>query len=200
MTADDLAGARIGLLGGSFNPAHEGHLHITHRALDELALDGVWWLVSPQNPLKPSDGMATFEDRMASARHLADDRRILVSDLERCLDTRYTADTLVALIERYPRIAFVWLMGADNLAQIDRWKDWTAIFDALPIAVFDRPTYSDAALACPAAARYASFRLAAGRARDLAGLSPPAWVFVEGDLNSLSATQIRAAGANDDVN
>ena len=91
-------------------------------------------------------------------------------------------------------------MGADNLAQIDQWKDWTAIFDALPIAVFDRPTYSDAALACPAAAHYASFRLDAGRARDLAGLSPPAWVFVEGDLNSLSATQIRAAGANDDVN
>ncbi len=199
MTADDLSGARIGLLGGSFNPAHEGHLHISHRALDELALDGLWWLVSPQNPLKPADGMAAFEDRMAAARNLVDDPRILVSDLEHALDTRYTADTLAALIKRYPAVAFVWIMGADNLAQIDQWKDWTAIFDALPIAVFDRPTYSDAALACPAAAHYASSRIDTGRARDLAGSSPPAWVFVEGDLNSLSASQIRAAGANHDV-
>ena len=200
MTADDLSGARIGLLGGSFNPAHEGHLHITHRALDELALDGVWWLVSPQNPLKPADGMAAFEDREESARNLADDPRILVSDLERTLDTRYTADTLDALIKRYPRVAFVWIMGADNLAQIDRWKHWTAIFDALPIAVFDRPTYSDAALAGPAAARFASSRMDESRARDLAGQTPPAWVFVQGILHGASATEIRWKASTNDVN
>ncbi len=200
MIADDLAEARIGLLGGSFNPAHEGHLHISHRALDELALDGVWWLVSPQNPLKPADCMAAFEDRMASARNLADDPRILASDLEQALDTRYTADTLAALIKRYPRVAFVWIMGADNLAQIDQWKDWTAIFDALPIAVFDRPTYSDAALTCPAAARFASFRMDARRARDLAGQTPPAWVFVQGNLHDASATEIRRTASKNDAN
>jgi len=160
----------------------------------------VWWLVSPQNPLKPADGMAPFEDRMAAARHLADDPRILVSDLEYRLETRYTADSLAALIKRYPRAAFVWLMGADNLAQIDQWKDWTTIFDALPIAVFDRPTYSDAALTCPAAQRFASSRMDESRARDLAGQTPPAWVFVQGKLHAASATEIRRNASKNDAN
>ena len=195
MDSGEWDGRRIGLLGGSFNPAHGGHLHISHGALDGLGLDALWWLVSPQNPLKPVAGMADFETRMEAARGLIDDRRIQVSDLERRLETRYTADTVRALIERYPGAAFVWIMGADNLAQIDRWKDWTAIFAALPIAVFDRPTYSDAALACPAAERFAGSRIDAGRARELAGLTPPAWVFIRGNLNSASATEIRQAGA-----
>ncbi len=193
-------GRRIGLLGGSFNPAHEGHLHISHVALDTLGLDALWWLVSPQNPLKPVAGMAPFEARLTAARALADDPRILVSDMERQLHTRYTADTLAALIERYPHAAFVWIMGADNLAQIEKWRDWTAIFAALPIAVFDRPTYSDTALACPAAERFAASRIDASRARELAGLTPPAWVFVRGKLNSASATRIREAGVKDDGN
>ena len=188
-------GRRVGLLGGSFNPAHEGHLHISRAALETLGLDALWWLVSPQNPLKPSHGMAAFEDRLAAARTLADDPRILISDLERDLGTRYTADTLAALVERYPDTDFVWVMGADNLAQIDQWKDWTAIFATLPIAVFDRPTYSDAALPCPAAKRFASCRVDAGRAHELAGLAPPAWVFVSGELNGTSATLIRETQA-----
>ena len=196
----DWDGRRIGLLGGSFNPAHEGHLHISHGALETLGLDALWWLVSPQNPLKPSAGMAPFEARLSNARALVDDRRIHVSDMERRLDTRYSADTVRALIKRYPRAAFVWIMGADNLAQIDQWKDWTAIFAALPIAVFDRPTYSDAALTCAAVKRFAASRIDAGRARELAGLPPPAWVFVRGNLSSASATEIRQAGAKIDNN
>jgi nicotinate-nucleotide adenylyltransferase len=200
MDSGEWDGRRIGLLGGSFNPAHGGHLHISHGALDGLGLDALWWLVSPQNPLKPVAGMADFETRMEAARGLIDDRRIQVSDLERRLETRYTADTVRALIERYPGAAFVWIMGADNLAQIDRWKDWTAIFAALPIAVFDRPTYSDAALDCAAAKRFAASRIDAGRARELAGSAPPAWVFVRGNLHGASATEIRQAGANIDNN
>ena len=197
--ADDLDGRRIGLLGGSFNPAHAGHLHISHAALEVLGLHALWWLVSPQNPLKPERGMAPFETRLEAARALVDDPRIEVSDMERGLDTRYTADTVAALIARYPSAAFVWVMGADNLAQIEHWKDWTAIFDALPIAVFDRPTYSDDALACQAAKRFAAYRLAPGRAGELAAQAPPAWVFIQGKLNSASATGIREAGAKNEM-
>mgnify|MGYP001032188794 CR=1 FL=1 len=183
------------MLGGSFNPAHAGHLHISRVALETLGLEALWWLVSPQNPLKPAHGMAPFETRLDAARALVDDRRILVSDIERELDTRYTADTLAALIKRYPAVDFVWVMGADNLVQLEQWKDWTTIFATLPIAVFDRPTYSDDALSCPAATRFASSRLEAGRAHELAGQTPPAWVFVQGELNSTSATQIRETQA-----
>ena len=164
-------------------------------ALESLALDALWWLVSPQNPLKPNHGMAPFEKRLDAARALVEDPRILVSDIERELDTRYTADTLVALIKRYPGVDFVWVMGADNLLQVEKWKDWTAIFATLPIAVFDRPTYSDDALACPAAKRFASSRVDAGRAHELCGQTPPAWVFVQGELNGTSATQIRETQA-----
>ena len=192
---DEWHGRRVGLLGGSFNPAHAGHLHISHVALETLGLDALWWMVTPQNPLKPEHGMAAFEARLTAARALVDDPRILVSDMERRLDTRYTADTLSALIKRFPGVAFVWIMGADNLAQIEQWKDWTAIFAALPIAVFDRPTYSDAALAGPAAERFAASRIDASRAHELAGLTPPAWIFVRGQLNSTSATPIRETGA-----
>ena len=188
------------MLGGSFNPAHAGHLHISRVALETLGLEALWWLVSPQNPLKPAHGMAPFETRLDAARALVDDRRILVSDIERELDTRYTADTLAALIKRYPAVDFVWVMGADNLVQLEQWKDWTTIFATLPIAVFDRPTYSDAALDCAAAKRFAASRIDAGRARELAGSAPPAWVFVRGNLHGASATEIRRAGANIDNN
>ena len=182
---------RVGLLGGSFNPAHEGHLHISLLALDHLGLNELWWLVSPQNPLKPIAGMAPFDERLAGARAMADDPRIVVSDVEHQLGTRYTAETLPALVARFPGNAFVWVMGADNLAQISRWKDWTAIFQAVPIAVFDRPSYSDEALACGAARRFARFRVDSREARMLAGSEPPAWVFVRGEMNAASASRIR---------
>ncbi len=186
---------RIGLLGGSFNPAHAGHRHISLLALKLLRLDEVWWLVSPHNPLKPAAGMAGLEARLERARAVARHPRIHVTDIERRLATRYTADTLRALTARHRRQAFVWLMGGDNLAQIPRWKDWTAIFSLVPIAVFDRPAYSYEALAGTAARRFARYRVAQRRAGELAGLAPPAWVFVRGKPHPESGTRLRRLGA-----
>jgi nicotinate-nucleotide adenylyltransferase len=182
---------RIGLLGGSFNPAHDGHRHISLAALRRLRLDEVWWLVSPQNPLKPVEGMAEFETRLEGARSVARHPRIRVCDIERRLGTHYTCDTLRALVKRFPQLAFVWLMGADNLIEIPRWRDWTAIFHLVPIAVFDRPTYADRALAGKAARRFARYRRDSRRSRTLAGSTPPAWVFVRGTTHPGSATSIR---------
>lgn len=129
------AGLRVGLLGGSFNPAHDGHRYISRLALKLLGLDEVWWLVSPQNPLKPAAGMASLGDRLARAQAVADHPRIRVTDLERLLGTRYTADTLAALHRCFPRTRFVWLMGADNLLQVPRWQRWTEIFETTPVAL-----------------------------------------------------------------
>lgn len=185
-------GRRIGLLGGSFNPAHQGHRYISQQALKRLRLDEVWWLVSPQNPLKPTAGMGLLAERMAAARAVARDRRIRVSDLESRLGTRYTIDTLRALRRRFPGARFVWLMGADNLEQIARWKGWQEIFATLPIAVFDRPAYSLPALSSQAARRFAGRRVREQQADRLATLPPPAWVFLHGRLHPASATAIRA--------
>jgi nicotinate-nucleotide adenylyltransferase len=183
---------RIGLLGGSFNPAHGGHLHIARLALQRLDLDEVWWLVAPQNPLKPSDDMAPFAERFARAEAVAAaDRRIRVSDIESRLGTIYTADTLVRLRRRFPRVRFVWLMGGDNLAQLPRWQRWTEIFATMPVAVFDRPTYSRRALAGLAAHRYARARVPHRQIRRLAEMPPPAWVYFHTRLDARSATQIR---------
>ncbi len=159
---------RVGLLGGSFNPAHAGHRHISLEALKRLDLDEVWWLVAPQNPLKPARGMAPFKTRLDAAAKLADDRRVRVLDLEGQLGTHYTVDTLAALQRRFPRTRFVWLMGADNLAQIRHWRRWTEIFNRVPIAVFARPTYCFTGLAELAAKRYAHQRAAPEAARRLA--------------------------------
>jgi nicotinate-nucleotide adenylyltransferase len=184
---------RIGLLGGSFNPAHGGHLHISTLALKLLDLDQVWWLVSPQNPLKPVAGMAPFTGRLEGARRIAKgDRRILVTDLETRLGpSRYTADTLKALRRHFPRLRFVWLMGGDNLIQIPRWERWPEIFRTVPIAVFDRPSYSLKALSGLAATRFTRYRVPASGARRLAELEPPAWVFFHTPLDDRSATRIR---------
>jgi nicotinate-nucleotide adenylyltransferase len=182
---------RVGLLGGSFNPAHRGHLHISRLALDRLALDQVWWLVSPQNPLKPSHGMAPLDERLATARNLANNSNIRVTDVERHLGTRYTADTLDALAESHPDTRFVWIMGADNLIQIPRWKRWTSLFKAVPIAVFARPSYSLRALSGRAAKRFAWARKLESRASTLAMMRPPAWVFLHTPLIGTSSTRIR---------
>jgi nicotinate-nucleotide adenylyltransferase len=181
-------------LGGSFNPAHGGHLHLSRLALGGLALDEVWWLVSPQNPLKPITGMAPFADRLEQARRLAaGHRRILVSDLENRLGgSTYTADTLRVLRNRFPRLRFVWLMGADNLVQLRRWERWSEIFRTVPIAVFDRPSYSLKALAGLPAKRFARQRVPISAARRLAELPPPAWVFFHTRLDPRSATRMRS--------
>ncbi|MBM3732952.1 MAG: nicotinate-nucleotide adenylyltransferase [Acidimicrobiia bacterium] len=185
---------RIGLLGGSFNPAHEGHLHISRQALAKLRLDEVWWLVSPQNPLKPARGMAPLATRIRVARDIARHPRIRVSAIEAELGTVYTAETLKRLVARFPKIRFVWLMGADNLIQISRWRDWRSIFTTVPVAVFARPAYSLRALASVAARRFAKARISGTAAGALADMRPPAWAFLRIRLSAASAAAIRARG------
>lgn len=185
-----MARLRVGLLGGSFNPAHDGHRHISLLALQRLGLDQVWWLVSPQNPLKSTDGMAPLTERMASAHAAARHPDIKVTDIERRLGTRFTADTLVELRRRFADLGFVWLMGADNLVQVPKWQRWTEIFACMPVAVFDRPSYSYAALNGLAAHRFRHCRIRDPRA--LASAPPPAWCFVQARRHPGSATAIRA--------
>ncbi|MFV3130131.1 nicotinate-nucleotide adenylyltransferase [Niveispirillum sp. KHB5.9] len=184
-------GLRVGLLGGSFNPAHAGHRHMSEMALRALNLDQVWWLVSPQNPLKPLDGMGKLADRLAGARAVANHPRIVVSDIETRLRTRYTVDTLTALKGRFPATKFVWLMGADNLVQVPRWRDWTRIFDSVPVAIFPRHPYSTFALGGKASRRFAIARVDTRQAGGLADLKPPAWIFLDVPLHPASATAIR---------
>jgi nicotinate-nucleotide adenylyltransferase len=187
---------KVGLLGGSFNPAHEGHLHLTRMAIRSLGLDRVWWLVSPQNPLKPTSGMASLASRLASARALvakAGDRRIAVTDIETRLGTRYTVDTLAALKARHPDIRFVWLMGADNMVQLPRWRHWRKFVGETPIAVYPRPGISLKARLSPAAAILKSVTLDASDAQLLPFIEAPALVFLEGREHPASATAIRTA-------
>jgi nicotinate-nucleotide adenylyltransferase len=183
---------RIGLLGGSFNPAHEGHLAISLDALKRLKLDQVWWLVSPQNPLKSRQDMADLPSRMASARKIAaDDPRIIVTDLERSFGTTYTVDT-VKRLKRNEKCDFVWLIGADNLLQLPKWRNWRALLNLIPIAVFDREPYSYRALAGQVAHAYAPCRLDPRSAADLPGTKPPAWVYFRLRRHRISSTMIRS--------
>ena len=185
----------MGLLGGSFNPAHEGHRHISLEALKRLGLDEIWWLVTPQNPLKPARGMAPLPKRLAAARRLARHPRIKVLDLEARLGTRYTVDTVTVLQRLLPRTRFVFLMGADILTQIRHWKRWRMLFERVPIAVLARPTYCFRGLAELPAQRYAHRRVAPEAARLLADATPPAWVFLPIKLDVRSATEIRSHGS-----
>lgn len=181
----------VGLLGGSFNPAHAGHRHIAELALRHLGLHEVWWLVSPQNPLKTSADMAPLATRLAGAARQARHPRMRATAVETLLGTRYTADTLRALRARFPRTRFVWIMGADNLRQIVRWEAWTSIFHLMPIAVFARPAYDSKALAGKAATRFKQARRSLHSAGRLAWRDPPLWVFVHSRLHPASATTIR---------
>jgi nicotinate-nucleotide adenylyltransferase len=182
-------GLRIGLLGGSFNPAHEGHLHVSEVGLEMLGLDYVWWLVSPQNPLKPATGMAPFDKRLAGARALARHRRIRVTGIESELGTQFTIDTVAALTRRFPQLRFVWLMGSDNLEDFQRWRRWPEIAARLPIAVVIRPGSTLAPLYAKVAQRLARARLRDGR--HIADASPPAFTIIDAPRNALSATAIR---------
>ena len=182
-----------GLLGGSFNPAHEAHRRITLFAMAALGLDEVWWLVSPGNPLKPVKGMAPLAGRFGSALDMARHAPIRVTAIERELGTVYTVETLRALKRRFPRRRFVWLMGADNLAQFDRWKNWREIAHEMPIAVIARPGYDDAALASPAMAWLRRYRLAAAGLKNRDEWSAPALIELRFDPDPRSATAIRRA-------
>ena len=187
-------GRRIGLLGGSFNPAHEGHLHITRIALRRLALDEAWWMVSPQNPLKPAAGMAGLAARLASAEIAAQDPRIRVTAIEATLGTRFTADTLGVLAARFPAVRFVWLMGADNLTGIVRWQRWRDIFRTMPVCVIARPGHGLRALTSRAATVFADARIPERDAASLPLRTPPAWTYLSEGRDPASATAIRAAG------
>jgi nicotinate-nucleotide adenylyltransferase len=182
---------RVGLLGGSFNPAHDGHLAISRQALQRLALDRIWWLVSPQNPLKPVAGMASFAERFAAAQALArHDPRIVCSDLEQRLATRYTVDTLGWLC-RHSQARLVWLIGADNLLQLPQWHQWERLLTLVPIAVFDREPYSHRASVGRVARRYAQQRLEERDAPALAERDPPTWVYLRLRRHQESSTAIR---------
>lgn len=192
--ARDRAGpalSRIGLLGGSFNPAHGGHRRISLFARHALGLDAVWWLVSPGNPLKPKQGMAPLAARLASARKQARRAPIVPSQIERELGTRYTVDTLHRLQRRYPKHRFVWLMGSDNLAQLHQWKDWRRLVRSMPIAVIARPGYDAAARASLAGAWLGRFRRSAASLKHRAGWSAPALIHLRFDPDPRSASAIR---------
>ena len=187
------AAKRIGLLGGSFNPAHGGHRRISLFVLRALDLDEVWWLVSPGNPLKPKKGMAPLSARVRSAMAQAKRAPIRVTAIERELGTRYTVDTLAALRRRYPRREFVWLMGSDNLAQFHRWRDWRGIARQMPIAVIARPGYDADAVASPAMAWLRRFSVPLSSFVNRGRWSAPTLVTLRFDPDERSATAIRRA-------
>lgn len=181
----------VGLLGGSFNPAHEGHRHISLYALKMLGLDAVWWLVSPQNPLKSEKDMAPLAKRLAGAKEIGRHPKIFPTDIEQHLHTRYTVDTLKALQARFPQTKFVWLMGTDNLHQVHLWKMWEEIFFSVPVCVLDRPPRGNSLKTCTAAERFKSARIPESYAPSLKALPVPAWTVLHIPLNELSATAIR---------
>lgn len=184
---------RIGLLGGSFNPAHSGHRAISLHAIRAMGLDEVWWLVSPGNPLKPEAGMAPFEIRLASARQQARRAPIRVTGIERRLKTRYTVDTLARLTRLYPHNRFVWLMGGDNLAQFHKWRSWRQIAREVPIAVIARPGYERSARASPAMSWLRRSVRPAGQAKNWTRWRLPALVLLRFRPDPTSATSLRAA-------
>lgn len=186
-------GQVIGLLGGSFDPAHEGHVHVTREALKRFGLSQVWWLVSPGNPLKAA-GPAPMDVRLTRARSIMQHPRVVVTGLEAKLGTRYTAETLSALQSFYPGVIFVWLMGADNLAQLHLWQDWRWIMESVHVGVLARPGGRMAALTGPAARVYRPFRVKGRQSQALVQSALPAWSFVNVPMIDQSSSAIRAAG------
>lgn len=185
-------GMRIGLLGGSFDPPHEAHREISLTALKRLGLDQVWWMVAPGNPLK-APASADLRERVEAAKRFARHPRIAVTGFSGA--SPYTIDLLRALKRRFAGVHFVWLMGADNLAEFDRWRDWESIFASVPIAVFDRPGFRLKARAGKAAQRFATCRVDESDAAGLALLEPPAWTILTHKLSGLSSTALRARGS-----
>jgi nicotinate-nucleotide adenylyltransferase len=184
-------GMRIGLLGGSFNPPHEGHALVTRLALTRLRLDRVWWLVTPGNPLKSKAELAALQARVEAARRLVAGPRVAVTDIEAEIGARYTYETLAWLTRRAPHVRFVWIMGADNLIQFHLWRHWCAIADLTPIVVVDRPGSTLRAMSSRAAIALAPWRVAEGEAGRFADLGPPALIFLHGPRSELSSTLLR---------
>jgi len=187
-------GQRIGLLGGSFNPPHEGHLLVSRLALQRLRLDRLWWLATPGNPLKPVAELPTLSMRIEAARAIAHDPRIAVTGFEVEIGARFTHDSIAWLVRRAPGVRFVWIMGADNLRQFHLWRRWRDIAKLVPIAVVDRPGSTLSALNSRAGAALAPFRVAERDAARFAGRRPPAFIFLHGPRSTLSSTAIRRVG------
>jgi nicotinate-nucleotide adenylyltransferase len=183
------------LFGGTFDPPHEAHLAACLLAMKKLGLDRVWWLVTPGNPLKDASRLPSLQSRIEAARDLAKHPRIAVTGFEAGSGSAYTVDLLAELKRRFPGVSFVWLMGADNLAQFDRWRAWEEIFATVPIAVLDRPGFRLKARAGKAAQRFAAYQVDESDARGLARLEPPAWTILTHTLSRLSSTELRAKQA-----
>ncbi len=191
-------GLRIGLLGGSFNPAHEGHRQASLTALKRLGLDQVWWLVTPGNPLKDNRALPQLAGRMAQARLVARHPQIAITGIEARLGTRFTAETLSRLTTRYPGVRFVWLMGSDNLAQFHRWQNWRGIARMMPIGVIDRPGSTHKAVRSRAGVALSRWRLDESDGLLLPTEPAPAWMFLHGRRSDASSTALRAARTSDD--
>ncbi len=189
-------GQRVGLFGGSFNPPHSGHAHVARTAMAHLDLDRVLWLVSPQNPLKPAGQTADLSERMTQTRDVAKTASqglsMIVSDVESRIGASFTIDTLRALKARHPGVQFVWIMGADNLAQFHRWRGWLQIMQLMPVAVIARPGSLLRSRFAPAAKRFASSRIDDAASHGLASRTAPAWVYLNAPLNHVSSSAIRA--------
>ncbi len=186
-----LPGTRIGLLGGSFNPPHQGHKLISEIALKQLQLDKVWWLVSPGNPLKSHDNLASLHARVNAAKQMKKNKHIKVTAFEASLPTNYTAHTIKFLKRRYHGVHFVWLMGADNLLSFHKWQHWQDIVMTIPIAVLDRPNYHLAAMASQTAHKFKRHQKDQRAAKYLANQRPPAWTYLTHKLSNLSSTELR---------
>ena len=186
-------GMRVGLYGGSFNPAHEGHAHVAQMAQERLGLDLVIWLVSPQNPLKTANETQALDARMRGVARQTRGRAMIVSDVERRIGSRYTIDTLRVLMARFPGVHFVWIMGGDGLAGFHAWRGWIQILHEVPVAVIARPGYELKSRFSPAARRFAWARIRSSAAKRLPLLTPPAWVYLRGPLNPASSTARRKA-------
>lgn len=186
-------GMTVGLLGGSFDPAHKGHNHITCEALKRFRLERVWWLVTPGNPLK-TEGPAPLPRRLAAARSVMQHPHVEITDIEARLGTRYTAETLTRLFALYPGVRFIWLMGADNFATLHNWDNWNWIMENIPVGILARPGQRISARMSRAARHYKRYRLRAREASRLSSAQSPAWCFVNVPMDASSSTAIRARG------
>jgi nicotinate-nucleotide adenylyltransferase len=185
-------GQRIGVMGGTFNPPHAGHVLITATALKRLALDQLWWVVTPGNPLKSNGELPSLESRIAACREMLTDPRVAVTGFEAQLGTPFTAATLAFLTRRHREAKFVWVMGADNLAGFHRWQQWREIMRVMPVAVVDRPGWRNRAMASKTAQAFRSAYVPEALAPLLPGMTPPAWTLLTGPLSELSSTALRA--------
>ena len=185
------SGAKVALFGGSFDPTHAGHILVAKAALRALGVDYVWWLVSPQNPLK-SHRPQNMQKRLKNVQQLANDRRFIISDEETRLGTQFAIDTVRALKAAYPHVDFIWLIGADNLAQMHRWKNWQDLMQEIPLAVYPRPGFTHKAALSPAARGFVWARLPTQAAAQLPLYQAPAWVMLEGVRSSLASSRLRA--------